>query len=218
MIVFIDNYDSFTYNLVDYIGQFTTELQVFRNDVVSIAEIAALEPRGIVISPGPGTPDDAGISNKVIDTFASHTPILGVCLGHQCIGQVFGAKVIRAPEPVHGKASPIFHNNHSLFSYMPIPFLAGRYHSLIIDRQSLPNDFEVIAWTADDIIMGIQHRQFPLTGVQFHPESVLTPQGKQLIANWLATVGIIPPTQLTSNHQIHQVETLIQPYTEGNRR
>ncbi len=218
MIVFIDNYDSFTYNLVDYIGQFTTELRVFRNDVVSIAEIAAIEPRGIVISPGPGTPDDAGISNQVIDTFASHIPILGVCLGHQCIGQVFGAKIIRAPEPVHGKASPIFHHNHPLFSHMPIPFLAGRYHSLIIDRQTLPDDFEVIAWTADDIIMGIQHRQFPLTGVQFHPESVLTPQGKQLIANWLATVGIIPPKQLTSNHQIHQVETLIQPYTEGNRR
>ncbi len=193
MILFIDNYDSFTYNLVDYIGQFTGELQVYRNDELTTTDVQAMQPQGIVISPGPGTPADAGISNAVIESFHRTIPILGVCLGHQCIGQVFGACIVRAPEPVHGKASPVFHNSDALFHRIPSPFPAGRYHSLIIDADTLPPDFTITAWTEEGIIMGIQHREFPLTGVQFHPESVLTPDGKQLIANWLRGIGINAP-------------------------
>ncbi len=214
MIVFIDNYDSFTYNLVDYIGQFTSAVQVFRNDALSLSRIEALAPKGIVISPGPGTPNDAGISNAVIEHLGSRIPILGVCLGHQCMGQVFGARIVRAPEPVHGKASPVFHDGSALYTHLPSPFLAGRYHSLIIDRATLPREFQITAWTNEGLIMGIQHREYPLTGVQFHPESVLTPRGKQLIANWLASVGVIPPTQLETNEQIEQLENLVQPYLE----
>ena len=193
MILFIDNYDSFTYNLVDYIGQFTEDLRVYRNDELTTTDVQAMQPQGIVISPGPGTPADAGISNAVIESFHRTIPILGVCLGHQCIGQVFGACIVRAPEPVHGKASPVYHNGHAMFHRIPSPFPAGRYHSLIIDADTLPPDFTITAWTEEGIIMGIQHREFPLTGVQFHPESVLTPDGKQLIANWLRGIGINAP-------------------------
>ena len=193
MILFIDNYDSFTYNLVDYIGQFTEDLRVYRNDELTVTDVQAMQPQGIVMSPGPGTPTDAGISNAVIESFHRTIPILGVCLGHQCIGQVFGARIVRAPEPVHGKASPVFHNGDALFHRIPSPFPAGRYHSLIIDADTLPPDFTITAWTEEGIIMGIQHREFPLTGVQFHPESVLTPDGKQLIANWLRGIGINAP-------------------------
>ncbi len=193
MILFIDNYDSFTYNLVDYIGQFTDALQVYRNNAITVDTIAALAPAGVVISPGPGTPADAGISNAVIRHFYKTIPILGVCLGHQCIGEVFGARIVRAPEPVHGKASPVFHNRDALFDHIPSPFLAGRYHSLIIDRDTLPAEFTITAWTEDQLIMGIRHQEYPLTGVQFHPESVLTPMGKQLIANWLRSIGIQTP-------------------------
>ena len=193
MILFIDNYDSFTYNLVDYIGQFTEDLRVYRNDELTTTDVQTMQPQGIVISPGPGTPADAGISNTVIESFHRTIPILGVCLGHQCIGQVFGARIVRAPEPVHGKASPVFHNSDALFHRIPSPFPAGRYHSLIIEADTLPPDFTITAWTEEGIIMGIQHREFPLTGVQFHPESVLTPNGKQLIANWLREIGINAP-------------------------
>ncbi len=189
MILFIDNYDSFTFNLVDYIGQFTPQLNVYRNDAITVEEVQKLQPTGIVISPGPGTPKDAGISNLIIERFHKTIPILGVCLGHQCIGHVFGAQIIRAPQPVHGKASPVFHNSHPLYASIPSPFQAGRYHSLIIDSQTLPPDFEITAWTEEGIIMGIQHTIYPLSGVQFHPESVLTPNGKQLILNWLQLIG-----------------------------
>ena len=209
MILFIDNYDSFTYNLVDYIGQFTGELQVYRNDELTTTDVQAMQPQGIVISPGPGTPADAGISNAVIESFYRTIPILGVCLGHQCIGQVFGARIVRAPEPVHGKASPVFHNSDALFHRIPSPFPAGRYHSLIIDADTLPPDFTITAWTEEGIIMGIQHREFPLTGVQFHPESVLTPDGKQLIANWLRGIGInAPETVPMPNREIIGANTV----------
>ncbi len=209
MILFIDNCDSFTYNLVDYIGQFTGELQVYRNDELTTTDVQTMQPQGIVISPGPGTPADAGISNAVIESFHRTIPILGVCLGHQCIGQVFGARIVRAPEPVHGKASPVFHNSDALFHRIPSPFPAGRYHSLIIDADTLPPDFTITAWTEEGIIMGIQHREFPLTGVQFHPESVLTPDGKQLIANWLRGIGInAPETVPMPNREIIGANTV----------
>lgn len=185
MILFIDNYDSFTYNLVDYIGQMEPNLQVVRNDQSSAGEILRLQPQGIVISPGPGTPQGAGISATVIRTCYRTIPILGVCLGFQAIGQVFGARIIRAPVPVHGKTSAINHNRQGLFSGIPSPMPATRYHSLMIERESLPPDFIISATSSDGLIMGIQHRQFPLYGVQFHPESILTPDGMTLLRNWL---------------------------------
>ncbi|MGC9364016.1 MAG: anthranilate synthase component II [Fidelibacterota bacterium] len=185
MILFIDNYDSFTYNLVDYIGQMEPDLQVVRNDQSSAGEILRLHPQGIVISPGPGTPEDAGISATVIRTCYHTIPILGVCLGFQTIGQVFHARIVRAPCPVHGKTSAIDHNRQGLFSGIPSPMSATRYHSLMIERESLPPDFIISATSSDGLIMGIQHRQFPLYGVQFHPESILTPDGMTLLRNWL---------------------------------
>lgn len=185
MLVMIDNYDSFTYNLVQYFGELGMIPKVYRNDALSVSEVSALAPKGIVISPGPGRPEDAGISESVIRELGSKIPILGVCLGHQAIGQVFGGDVIYAPTLVHGKTSPVFHNNSGVFSGIPSPFQATRYHSLVVSRETLPPDLEITAWTEDGLIMGMQHRHAPIHGVQFHPESILTLEGKRLLKNFL---------------------------------
>jgi anthranilate synthase/aminodeoxychorismate synthase-like glutamine amidotransferase len=184
MIAVIDNYDSFTYNLVQYLGELGAEVCVYRNDAITVEELGALDPSHIVISPGPGTPDDAGISRDVIRELGAQRPILGVCLGHQCIGEVFGGHVVRAPRLMHGKTSPIHHYGEGLFLGMPKPFEATRYHSLIVD-EPLPPELKVTAFTAEGELMGLQHREYPIFGVQFHPESILTAHGKQLLRNFL---------------------------------
>jgi anthranilate synthase component 2/para-aminobenzoate synthetase component 2 len=184
MIVVIDNYDSFTYNLVQYLGELGAELAIFRNDQVTLEEIAALRPAQIVISPGPGDPNDGGISNEVIRRFGPTTPLLGVCLGHQCIGQVYGGKVSHAPRLMHGKTSSIYHNGEGIFSGVPSPFTATRYHSLIVE-EPLPDCLRVTAFTREGEIMGIQHKTYPVAGVQFHPESILTEHGKRILQNFL---------------------------------
>ena len=186
MLLVIDNYDSFTYNLVQYLGELGQTVEVRRNNRVTIDEIEnGLRPERIVISPGPGTPDDAGITLDVIAHFSGKIPVLGVCLGHQAIGQAFGGKVIRAPELMHGKASRVSHDGKTIFAGMTDPFLAGRYHSLIVEKESLPDSLEISARTPEDIIMGLRHRELKVEGVQFHPESILTSEGKQLLANFL---------------------------------
>ena len=185
MILVIDNYDSFTYNLVQYFGELGAELVVRRNDQTTLREIEELRPDKICISPGPGTPDDAGISNELIRQFGPHTPVLGVCLGHQCIGQVFGAEIVRADRLMHGKTSPILHEGDGVFRGLPIPFEATRYHSLIVRRETLPDELEVTAETSEREIMGLRHRRYPIHGVQFHPESIMTGEGKKLLANFL---------------------------------
>ena len=185
MILMIDNYDSFTYNLVQYLGELGQKLVVKRNDAVTISAIKRLRPSSIVISPGPGRPSDAGISNELIKTFAGTIPILGVCLGHQCIGEVFGGEVVRAQRPMHGKTSRIYHTKTRLFTGLPDPFEATRYHSLIVKRETLPTQLTVTAWTKEREIMGLEHRRFPVYGVQFHPESILTLVGKDLLRNFL---------------------------------
>jgi 4-amino-4-deoxychorismate synthase (2-amino-4-deoxychorismate-forming) component II len=186
MLLVIDNYDSFTYNLVQYLGELGQRVEVRRNDSISVAEIEAnLRPERIVISPGPGTPDDAGISLEVIKHFSGRIPILGVCLGHQAIGQAFGGKVVRAPELMHGKASEIRHDGKTIFSGIEDRFLAGRYHSLVVERESVPDCLEISAFTTDNVIMGLRHRELHVEGVQFHPESILTTHGKQLLRNFL---------------------------------
>jgi para-aminobenzoate synthetase component 2 len=186
MILVIDNYDSFTYNLVQYFGELGAELVVRRNDQTSIDEIEQLQPEKICISPGPGTPDDAGISNELIRHFGPRIPVLGVCLGHQCIGQVYGGEVVRADRLMHGKTSPILHEGDGVFFGLPIPFEATRYHSLIVRRETLPPELEVVAETSECEIMGLRHRQYPVHGVQFHPESIMTGEGKRLLANFLS--------------------------------
>jgi anthranilate synthase/aminodeoxychorismate synthase-like glutamine amidotransferase len=188
MIVLIDNYDSFTYNLYQYLGELGADVQVVRNDAISVAELEMLDPDGLVISPGPGTPDDAGVCMAAIEAFAGRVPVLGVCLGHQCIGQRYGARIVRAPELRHGKTSDIYHTGKGVFAGLPNPFPATRYHSLIVDAATCPRDLEVTAWTAGGLIMGVRHRELPVEGVQFHPESMLTPSGKALLANYLAQV------------------------------
>lgn len=185
MILMIDNYDSFTYNLVQYLGEMGQELKVFRNDAITIKDIQKLKPARIVISPGPGSPKDAGISNEVIRAFAGKVPILGVCLGHQCIGEVFGGKVIRAKRLMHGKTSQIFHDKKDLFKNIDNPFVATRYHSLLVERQSLPKGLTVTAQTKEKEIMGLTHKKYPIYGVQFHPESILTSSGKEILRNFL---------------------------------
>jgi anthranilate synthase/aminodeoxychorismate synthase-like glutamine amidotransferase len=185
MILVIDNYDSFTYNLVQYVGTLGAEVVVHRNDAVTIDAIRALAPEGIIISPGPGEPRDAGISEDVIRSFSGEVPILGVCLGHQAIGEVFGGRVQRAPRLMHGKTSPILHKGRGLFAGMDNPFEATRYHSLIVDHDSLPEVLEPIAWTPEGELMGLKHRAHETWGVQFHPESVLTQQGLRLVENFL---------------------------------
>ena len=181
----IDNYDSFTYNLVQYLGELGCELEVYRNDAVSVAQLKDLRPDRIVISPGPGTPDDAGVSLEMVRQLSGLFPILGVCLGHQVIGQAFGGRVVRAPELRHGKTSWIHHAGEGIFEGVPSPFEATRYHSLILERGNLPECLLVNAWTEQGLIMGLQHREYELFGVQFHPESVLTLQGKQILKNFL---------------------------------
>ena len=186
MILMIDNYDSFTYNLVQYLGELGERLVVKRNDAITVAGVRRLKPSAIVISPGPGRPSDAGVSNELIRTFAGTIPILGVCLGHQCIGEVFGGEVVRAKRPMHGKTSKIHHAQAGVLKGLPNPFDATRYHSLIVKREGLPKDLAVTAWTDDQEIMGLQHRHFPVYGVQFHPESILTSVGKDLLRNFLS--------------------------------
>ncbi len=185
MILMIDNYDSFTYNLVQYLGELGEELVVKRNDQTSVAAVRRLKPSSIVISPGPGRPADAGVSNELIRTFAGAIPILGVCLGHQCIGEVFGGQVVRAQRPMHGKTSKIYHTGRGIFQGLPNPFDATRYHSLIVRRTGLPDVLQVTARTSAGEIMGLSHRRFQIFGVQFHPESILTDAGKDLLRNFL---------------------------------
>lgn len=185
MILVIDNYDSFTYNLVQYLGELGARMEVFRNDRIAMDRIDASQPEKVVISPGPCTPNEAGISVDLIRRFTGRIPMLGVCLGHQCIGQAFGGRVVRAPAILHGKVSEIHHDGRSIFEGLSQPFIATRYHSLIVERESLPDCLEISAQTHDGIIMGLRHREYPVEGVQFHPESILTAEGKVLLKNFL---------------------------------
>lgn len=189
-VLLIDNYDSFTYNLYQYLCELGADVEVVRNDQITVAEVAARHPDRIVISPGPCTPAEAGISVDVIRQLGSQIPILGVCLGHQAIGAAYGGAVVRAPLVMHGKLSPIYHNGQGVFAGLPSPFLATRYHSLIVRREDLPDELEVTAWTEDGLIMGLRHRSQPVEGVQFHPESIMTEGGKQMLANFLAGVPV----------------------------
>ena len=186
MLLIIDNYDSFTYNLVQYLGELGATMDVRRNDAVTIEEIeTTIQPSRILISPGPGTPDDAGISLEVLKNYAGRVPILGVCLGHQAIGQIFGGRVVRSPVPVHGKPVEIRHDGKTIFEDLPENFAAGRYHSLIVERESLPDCLEISAESPDNLIMAMRHKTLPVEGVQFHPESILTGAGKKLLQNFL---------------------------------
>ncbi|MDP2167833.1 MAG: aminodeoxychorismate/anthranilate synthase component II [Thermodesulfovibrionales bacterium] len=185
MLLMIDNYDSFTYNLVQYLGEMGENIRVFRNNKITVQEIEKLAPERIVISPGPGTPDDAGVSVEAIRRFAGKIPILGVCLGHQAIGAAFGGRIIRAPRLMHGKTSKIHHDGITVFKGIPDPFDATRYHSLVIERETLPACLEISAWTEMGEIMGVRHKEFLIEGVQFHPESILTVQGKDILRNFL---------------------------------
>jgi len=185
MVLVIDNYDSFTYNLVQYLGELGAQLEVRRNDALTVDEVARLRPDRIVISPGPCTPKEAGISCAVISRFGEKTPILGVCLGHQCIGAAFGGEIVRAPSIMHGKLSEVTHDGETIFRSVKNPFAAMRYHSLVIDPQRLPADLSVSARTAEGVIMSVRHRKLPIEGVQFHPESILTDEGKKLLKNFL---------------------------------
>ncbi len=184
-VLLIDNYDSFTYNLYQYLCELGAEVEVVRNDQITVTEVAQRHPDRIVISPGPCTPAEAGISVEVIRRLGSHIPILGVCLGHQAIGAAYGGTVVRAPMVMHGKLSPIYHNGQGVFAGLPSPFQATRYHSLVVRREDLPAELEITAWTEDGIIMGLRHRSLPVEGVQFHPESIMTEHGKQMLANFL---------------------------------
>jgi anthranilate synthase/aminodeoxychorismate synthase-like glutamine amidotransferase len=184
-ILVIDNYDSFVYNLVQYLGELGAEPVVHRHDELTLAEADALGVDGVLISPGPGRPEDAGLSNEVIRHFAGVRPVLGVCLGHQCIGQLYGGEVVRAPQVMHGKTSLVHHDGAGVFAGLPDPFEATRYHSLIVDRSSVPDELEVTAWTDDGVVMGLRHRDHDVEGVQFHPESILTNAGHDLLRNFL---------------------------------
>ncbi|MHB1942493.1 MAG: anthranilate synthase component II [Acidiferrobacteraceae bacterium] len=190
MLLMIDNYDSFTYNLVQYLGELGADVRVFRNDQITVDDIRDLRPDGIVISPGPCTPNEAGISVDTIQELGAEIPVLGVCLGHQSIGQAYGGRIVRARTLMHGKTSPIRHDGRGVFAGLPDPFTATRYHSLVIERASLPDCLEVSAWTEDGEIMGVRHREHPIEGVQFHPESILTEHGREVLSNFLNnTVG-----------------------------
>ena len=185
MLLMIDNYDSFTYNLVQYFGELGQEVVVYRNDEITLDKVAALKPRHIVVSPGPCTPNEAGISVPLITQFAGKIPLLGVCLGHQSIGQAFGGNIIHAKQVMHGKTSLVSHNNVGVFQNLPNPFTATRYHSLVIERETIPDCLEITAWTDDGEIMGVRHKTLPVEGVQFHPESILTEHGHQMLENFL---------------------------------
>lgn len=204
MIIVIDNYDSFTYNLVQYLGELgaevpvASEIQVYRNDKIDLEQIKALQPDGVVISPGPGRPEDAGISEALIQELGATVPILGVCLGHQSIGEVFGGKIVSAPVLMHGKTSDVHHTGVGVFRGLSTPFTATRYHSLVIDRQSCPDVLEITAWVDDGTIMGVRHRNYPhIEGVQFHPESILTACGKQLLRNFLESLPASRPPSMS---------------------
>lgn len=185
-VLVLDNYDSFTYNLVQYLGELGARVEVRRNDEVTISEVEGeIRPDRVVVSPGPGTPDEAGLSLELIGALAGHVPLLGVCLGHQAIGQIFGGRVVRAPVPVHGKPAEICHDGKTIFEGLEYRFAAGRYHSLVVERETLPACLEVSATTPDGLIMGLRHRRMKVEGVQFHPESILTTEGKKLLANFL---------------------------------
>jgi anthranilate synthase/aminodeoxychorismate synthase-like glutamine amidotransferase len=189
-VLVVDNYDSFVYNLVQYLGQLGAEPVVRRNDALSLSAVEDLRPAGIVVSPGPGRPEDAGISVALVQSFAGHCPVLGVCLGHQCIGYAFGARVVRAGQLLHGKTSPVLHDGRGIFEGLPQPLTATRYHSLVVERETLGDTLEVSAWAEDGTVMGIRSRRLRLDGVQFHPEAVLTTGGHRLLANWLYSCGL----------------------------
>jgi anthranilate synthase component 2 len=196
MILMIDNYDSFTYNLVQYLGELGAEVVVHRNDAIAVGDIAEMQPAGIVLSPGPCTPAEAGISVATVTAYAGRIPLLGVCLGHQAIAAAYGGKVVRAPQVMHGKTSEILHDGSGVFAGLPNPFEATRYHSLIVERASLPAELAITAWTEDGTIMGLRHRELDVEGVQFHPESILTGSGKDLLANFLARTGRREPAEV----------------------
>ena len=200
MLLLIDNYDSFTYNLAQYFGELGCELVIKRNDEISLGEITALGPEQICISPGPCTPREAGISKDIVLRFGAKVPILGVCLGHQCIAEAHGGEIVRAASLVHGKSSTIRHNGNGLFSDLPMPFDAGRYHSLVVERSSFPACLEIIAESDDGEIMALRHREFPMYGVQFHPESVLTRDGKKILARFL---GLAPKAAIARHKSLH---------------
>lgn len=190
MILVVDNYDSFTYNLVQYLGELGQEVEVYRNDAIDVPGIRARGPAGVLLSPGPGRPKDAGVSRAVLAELAGDVPILGVCLGHQCIGAHWGGEIVGAQRLMHGRTSPIHHDGQGVFTGLPNPFIATRYHSLVVSRESVPPELAVTAWTDDGEVMGLRHRALPVEGVQFHPESFLTEHGRALLANWLETGGI----------------------------
>jgi anthranilate synthase component 2 len=189
MLLLVDNYDSFTYNLYQYLAELGADVLVRRNDALSLMDVERLAPERIVISPGPGAPSEAGRSVEIIREFGARVPVLGVCLGHQCIGQAFGGRIVRAPELRHGKPSAVYHDGSGVLADLPVPFQAIRYHSLVVARDALPECLDVTAWTDDGLIMGLRHREYPIQGVQFHPESVLTEQGHRLLANFLGLEG-----------------------------
>jgi anthranilate synthase/aminodeoxychorismate synthase-like glutamine amidotransferase len=188
-VLVIDNYDSFTFNLVQYLGELGAEVNVFKNDGIDVAGVRRLGPAGVLLSPGPCTPNEAGVCLELLGALSGAMPILGVCLGHQAIGQAFGGRVVRAGRLMHGKTSPILHDGRGVFAGLPSPFEATRYHSLLVERDSLPASLEISAWTAEGEIMGLRHRELRVEGVQFHPESVLTTEGKRLVANWVRTLS-----------------------------
>lgn len=191
-ILLIDNYDSFTFNLAQQLGELGADVRVVRNDAITPEEVLVDLPDGVVISPGPGDPSDAGVSTDVIASLAGIRPVLGVCLGHQCLGELYGGTVVRAPELVHGKTSPMHHDGSGVFAGLPSPFPATRYHSLVVDRASVPDVLEITAWTADGLVMGLRHRTLDVEGVQFHPESILTTDGMDLLANFLRRCAPVP--------------------------
>ncbi|MEZ4653155.1 MAG: aminodeoxychorismate/anthranilate synthase component II [Candidatus Eisenbacteria bacterium] len=211
MILVLDNYDSFTFNLVQYLGELGAEVWVERNDAVSVAEIERRAPAGIVLSPGPKSPEETEPTNAVIRAFRGTLPLLGVCLGHQCMAHVFGARVVRAERLMHGKTSQVFHEGRGVFAGLPSPFAATRYHSLVVARETLPAELEVTAWTAEGEVMGIEHRDLPLWGVQFHPESILTEAGRTLLGNFLRFTGVplSPPVPVPEGASV-------APATRGN--
>jgi anthranilate synthase/aminodeoxychorismate synthase-like glutamine amidotransferase len=203
-VLLIDNYDSFTYNLVQELGELGAEPVVYRNDAIDVDGIRRARPDALIISPGPGRPEDGGVSLQVITELAGEVPILGVCLGHQCIGQAYGGRVVQAPTLMHGKTSAVFHNDSGVFASLPNPFEATRYHSLVVERDSLPEFLEVTAETTDGVVMGLRHRDLPVEGVQFHPESILTPTGPRLLQNFLSCAGGAGSTPGRSTGSIQQ--------------
>jgi anthranilate synthase component 2 len=202
MILIIDNYDSFTYNLFQSVAQFYPNVRVVRNDRISLSQVKELQPKGIILSPGPGRPEQAGICIDLIRSIDEHIPLLGVCLGHQAIGAAFGCRIIQAPQIVHGKSERIFHYRRGNYQHLPLPMIAGRYHSLMIDRSSLPDCLQIESETATGIIMGIRHQTLPIFGVQFHPESILTPQGNALLKNFIGQCQLQSPASSTPSRDL----------------